>query len=163
MSAKPGMEGDVDEFVPHSSRHLWPRHFQAVSLFSLAWWSRVKFLFWRQRNRVAIMFACLNSAPALIECWIRVLARGVLQPAGKMFISSMFPNLCANKGLRETAIAMLFKMDIICWQDLFSSRIVNLASSGAASLITKIVFTLFMSRWGRPQVEAVATNTWAQI
>jgi hypothetical protein len=57
------------------------------------------------------VFACLNSPPTLIECWIRVLARGVLQLAGKMLISSMFPNLRANKGLRETAIAMLFKMD----------------------------------------------------
>jgi len=57
------------------------------------------------------VFACLNSPPTLIECWIHVLARGVLQPAGKMLISSMFPNLRANKGLRETAIAMLFKMD----------------------------------------------------
>jgi hypothetical protein len=57
------------------------------------------------------VFACLNSPPALIECSIRVLARGALQPAGKMLISSMFPNLRANKGLGETAIAMLFKMD----------------------------------------------------
>jgi hypothetical protein len=30
-------------------------------------------------------------------------------------------------------------------------------------LITKIVSTLFMSRWGRPHEEAVATSTWAQI
>ncbi len=112
MSAKPGIERDVGELVPHSSRRLWPRHLQPVSLFSLAWWCRVKVLFGRpRRNRAIIVFACLNSPPTLIECWIRVLARGVLQPAGKMLISSMFPNLRANKGLRETAIAMLFKMD----------------------------------------------------
>jgi hypothetical protein len=36
LSAKPGMERDVGELVPHSSRQILPRHFQAVSLFSLA-------------------------------------------------------------------------------------------------------------------------------
>ncbi len=143
---------------------LWLRHLQAVSLLLSRLMIQSYVPLWVTKKQGSYSVCMLEfstctdrvldscSCPgSLAACLVRCSSARCFQICAQTQVSEKLQPPCSLKWI------------IICWQDLFSSRIVNLASSGAASLITKIVCTLFMSRCGRPHEEAVATNTWAQI